>query len=109
MNCLNFMLFVLLPSLQFTDDISSKHTHLFQIRGKDTTFLSQISGNSVKVCYKSVATPLKFVVNQRQRQKHTIHESKIQAIYTHPVSAILTDLLQPDKPSHSRSFGNQDY
>ena len=27
------MLFVLLPSLQFTDDISSKHTHLLQIRG----------------------------------------------------------------------------
>ena len=50
------MLFVLLPSLQFTDDISSKHTHLFQIRGKDTTFLSQISGNSVKVCCKSGAT-----------------------------------------------------
>ena len=31
------MLFILLPSLQFTDDISSKHTHLFQIRGKDIT------------------------------------------------------------------------
>jgi len=50
------MLFGLLPSLQFTDDISSKHMHLFQIRGKDTTFLSQISGNSVKVCRKSGAT-----------------------------------------------------
>jgi hypothetical protein len=50
------MLFVLLPSLQFTDDISSKHTHLFQIRGKNRSFLSQISGNSVKVCCKSGAT-----------------------------------------------------
>ena len=41
------MLFVLLPSLQFTDDISSKHTHLLQIRGKDTTFLLQIRGNLI--------------------------------------------------------------
>ena len=55
MNCLDLMLFVLLPNLQFTDEISSKHTHLFQIRGKDTTFLSQIRGNSVKVCCKSGA------------------------------------------------------
>ena len=49
------MLFVLLPSLQFTDDISSKHTHLFQIRGKDTTFLLQIRGNTIKVWCKSGA------------------------------------------------------
>ena len=45
------MLFVLLPSLQFTDDISSKHTHLFQIRG-----------NTIKSYRKSRAT----------RQKSTI-------------------------------------
>ena len=75
------MLFVLLPSLQFTDDISSKHTHLFQIRGKDTTFLSQISGNSVKVCCKSGAT----------RQKHTQYMNP-KSTQSMPISLLLSQL-----------------
>ena len=48
-------------------------------------------------CRNSGATALKFVANQGQ--EGTIYLA----------SAISTDLLQPDKPAHSRSFGNQGY